>query len=216
VLSVSFVPAAGRRGLTRFYDTVMATTMREQRWRPHLVKRATDLLPPAGTLIDIGAGTGTLAIAIASARPDASVLGVDADLEALALAEAKSGAEAVTWRQGLVGDMNLPAGAADVVVMSLVLHHLKRPSKLTALNEASRALRAGGSLLVADWGRPANPVSRPGFAALRLLDGRENTADHAAGRVPSLMDEAGFVDVRVERELATVWGGLELLEARRP
>jgi ubiquinone/menaquinone biosynthesis C-methylase UbiE len=194
----------------------MALTMRERRWRSALLEAVSESLPWAGTVVDVGAGTGSLAIALAAERPDASVLAVDGDPDVLERARSKPGADRVEWHAGLAGELPLTPGHADVVVMSLLLHHLEPEPKRAALTDAWAALRPGGWLHVADWGRPRGALPSAGFAALRLLDGRAGTADHAAGRLPVLIADAGFEDPSRRMRLSTVWGTLELLAARRP
>ena len=208
-----YVPAAGRRGLTRFYDVVLATTMRESLWRPRLVARIADNLPYSGRIVDVGAGTGTLAIALAGSRPDVQVVAVDGDPEIIRMAQAKRGAELVHWRTGLAGELDLEDASADAVVMSLLLHHLDRPTKLRALTDARRILRGNGQLHVADWGRPQDPLMRAAFGVLQLIDGTDGTRDHAAGHVPELIAESGFAEPERSMQLRTAWGTLELLHA---
>jgi len=99
--------------------------------------------------------------------------------------------------------------------MSLLLHHLGPDGKPAALTEAHRVLRPGGRLDIADWGRPADPLMRAAFFALQLIDGFDGTRDHAAGRLPGFVTDAGFTDVHTHRRLRTAWGSLELLRAVR-
>jgi len=211
-----YVRAAGRFGSAGFYDRSMAVTMREARWRPALCDGVLAGVPAGGRVLDVGAGTGTLAVALAAARPDAEVIALDGDPEALALAAALPGAERVTWRRGLAGELDLPDGSVDAAVMSLVLHHLGPETKRRALADVRRVLRPGARLHVADWGRPATPALRATFLVLQLLDGFEPTRDHAAGRLPGLLREAGFEDVGRHGRLRTVWGTLERLQATAP
>jgi ubiquinone/menaquinone biosynthesis C-methylase UbiE len=210
-----YVPAAGRAALTRLYDPALALTMRERRFRGLQRERVLRALPQGGTLVDVGCGTGTFAIALAAARPDATIIGVDGDPQVLDIARAKAGAaEGVSWREGLAGELELEAGSVDAVVMSLLLHHLGPAAKRAALTDARRVVKAAGRLHIADWGRPHDPLMRSAFLVLQLLDGFENTRDHVAGRLPALVREAGFEDVTTYARLRTVWGSLELLEAR--
>jgi ubiquinone/menaquinone biosynthesis C-methylase UbiE len=208
-----YVPAARWRVFTRVYDPVLGLTMRERRFRAAMRERVERSLPSAGTALDVGCGTGTFAIALASSRPDARVIGVDGDAEILARARAKPGADAVEWEEGLAGDLPLPDASADVVTMSLVLHHLLPAQKREALAEAKRVLRPGGSLYIADWGRPHDPLMSATFFVSQAIDGFERTADHRAGRLPAFLSEAGFGKVERYDRLRTPFGSLDLLAA---
>jgi ubiquinone/menaquinone biosynthesis C-methylase UbiE len=210
---MTYVKANGRFGFNGFYDRSIAITMREQRWRPLLAERLLAQVPQNGTVVDLGAGTGTLAIALAGARPDVRVIGIDGDPEILEQARAKAGAEKVEWQTGLAGKLDLHTDSVDGAVMSLVLHHLAPATKNEALSDVRRILRPGCELHVADWGKPATPLGRAAFAALQVIDGFENTRDHAQGRLPQFLSDAGFANVTVYRRLPTGWGTLELLAA---
>ena len=210
-----YVPALGLPSLTRFYDTVLALTMRERRWRPLLRDRIAAHLGSGGRIVDVGAGTGTLAIALAALRPDAQVIAVDGDSEVLRLARRKPGAERVSWRRGLAGGLDLEDGSAEAIVMSLLLHHLDPDSKRRALLDARRVLAGGGRLHVADWGKPHDLVMRATFSIVQLSDGIDGTYDHAAGRLPESIAEAGFHHVERYQRLRRCFGSLELLEACR-
>jgi SAM-dependent methyltransferase len=209
-----YVPAAGRAAFTRLYDPVVALTMRERRFRALLQAQVLGALPDHGTVVDVGCGTGTFAIDLATAHPGGAVIAVDGDADILLTARRKPGADRVDWRQGLAGELPLEADGADAVVMSLLLHHLDAAGKRAALAEAHRVLGPGGSLHIADWGRPADPVMGAAFFVLRMLDGFDNTRDHVAGRVPGLVGAAGFGGVERRARLRTAWGSLELLAAR--
>jgi SAM-dependent methyltransferase len=205
-----YVPAAGRAALTRLYDPVMALTMRERTFRPRLLAAVGAELPEGGRVLDVGCGTGTFALALAAARPDARVVGVDGDPEALTIARRKAGAGGVEWRAGLADDLPEADAGADAVVLSLLLHHLTRAAKTRALREARRVLKPGGRLHVADWGRPHDPLMRAAFFGLQLLDGFATTRDHAAGALPGIVAGAGFATPAPHARLRTVWGSLYL------
>ena len=211
-----YVPAAGHAAFTRGFDAILALTMRESRWRPVFASQVLEGLPEAGTVVEVGSGTGTLAITLAQSRRNATVIGIDGDPEVQALATRKPGADAVSWCEGLAGRLALPDASADRVVMSLLLHHLDRAGKDDALREARRILRPGGRLHIADWGRAHGPAMRVAFYVLQLIDGFDGTRDHAAGRLPAIVEHAGFATVQTRERLRTTWGSLELMQARRP
>lgn len=204
-----YVPTAGRAGLTRFYDLGVRVTMRERLWRPVIVEAVADRNP--AVVVDVGCGTGALSIPIAARLPSARVIGVDGDPQVLEIARGKLGADAVEWTEGLAGALPLPAGGADVVVTSLVLHHLPLQTKREMLSEAHRVLRPGGRLIVADWAAPQDVVASAGFALLQVLDGFATTNDNRHGLIPQLIVQAGFPEPRLLRRVRTALGTFEVL-----
>jgi ubiquinone/menaquinone biosynthesis C-methylase UbiE len=209
-----YIPAARWRVFSRVYDPVLALTMREGRFRAAMSDRVDPELPQGGSVLDVGCGTGTFAIAFAARRPDAKVTGIDGDPEILARARAKSGADAVEWREGLAGELPLADDSVDVVTMSLVLHHLAPAQKREALAEIRRVLKPGGSFQIADWGPPHDPLMSAVFYVSQAIDGFERTAEHRAGRVPALLRDVGFEEVERYERLRTAGGSLDLFAAR--
>jgi len=208
-----YVPAAGRRLFTRLYDPILALTMREKRFRAEMLRRVEADLPPGGTAVDVGSGTGTFALALKQRRPDAEVIGVDGDEEILELAQAKPGAERIEWRRGLAQELPVAAASADVVTISLVLHHLLAEDKRRALVEIKRILKPRGCLHIADFGPPRDPLMSALFLAVQAADGFNRTADHRAGRLPVFVAGAGFGAVERYGRLRTGLGVVELLAA---
>jgi ubiquinone/menaquinone biosynthesis C-methylase UbiE len=208
-----YVPAAGWRAFTRFYDPVIARTMREERFRGEMLRRVEADLPEGGTGVDIGCGTGTFALALKERRPDAQVVGVDGDEEILGVAQAKQGAAGIDWREGLAQELPVEAGSADVVTTSLMLHHLLPGDKRKALVEMKRILKPGGRLHVADWGRPSDPLMSALFYIVQIADGFDRTADHRAGHLPAFVEEAGFNSPKSYGRVRTAFGVIELLAA---
>ena len=208
-----YVTANGRFLPTSIYDRSIAITMREGAWRPRLVREVLEGEP--ADVLDLGCGSGTLAIAIAAAPGRHRVTGIDGDPEILGIARAKPSAEDVELVEGMADKLPFDDASFDRVVTSLLLHHLEPPVKRKALEEAHRVLRPGGRLHVADFGRSQDPLMRLLFAGLQVLDGRSNTADHPAGRLPAMIADAGFVEVESGGSLRTTWGSFELLTAAR-
>jgi ubiquinone/menaquinone biosynthesis C-methylase UbiE len=206
-----YVPAAGRAGLTRFYDAGVRVTMRERLWRPMVVEQVVSNGPDV--VLDLGCGTGALAIPIAQRLGTARVVGVDGDAEVLDIARSKPGGELVEWTEGFADDVPLADATVDSVVTSLVLHHLPLTTKLAALTEARRVLRPDGQLVLADWARPQDPVMSAAFLGLQLLDGFDTTSDNRHGLIPRLIVDAGFSEPERMRRIRTVLGTFEVLLA---
>lgn len=210
------VPALGLASLTPLYDIVMATTMREGTFRPALIEAASIL--PGSDVLDLACGTGTLATMIATRARAATVTGLDADPQVLAIAERKSKAAGVVVRfdQGLSTGLPYLDGSFDRVVSSLFFHHLTLRQKKETAKEVLRVLRPGGELHVADLGRASSWLMRTLFVPVQLLDGFANTRDNVSGGLPKVFEEAGFADVCQTGAFSTVFGTLALYRAALP
>ena len=211
--SYEYTPGAGFHWLTPLYDPIVAITCRETAVKGLLLEVAG--LESGLRVLDLGCGTGSLSLRVKAACPGAQVIGVDADPRMLRAAAKKARRREldVPFTHGFAQSLPFADGAFDRVVTSLFLHHLSPDAKAVALREAARVLAPGGELHLADWGRPAGPLMRLLFLGVRLLDGFENTAAHAGGRLPSLLEESGFVYVRLRARFNTVCGTLEVLSA---
>lgn len=211
-----YIPALRFAWLTPAYDVVVAATTRERTFKRALIEQAQ--LGPGQRVLDLGCGTGTLAVQMARGVPDAIVTGVDGDPSVLKRARHKAdkrGAR-VRFDHALAGALPYVEGTFQRVVSSLFFHHLVWPEKERAAREAFRVLAAGGELHVADWGRARGPLMRGTFFAIQMLDGFQNTRDHAAGRLPVAFESAGFVGVEETKTFSTIWGTLSLYRAVKP
>lgn len=136
----------------------------------------------------------------------------DPDILERAAAKAKAVGTNVELLSGLADAMPLEEGSVDCAISTLVFHHLAPDAKARALREIKRVLRPDGRLLIADYGRPPDPVMRIAFLYVQLLDGFANTRQHAAGELPRLIGNAGF-DVQIISRRRPLSGTLELLAA---
>jgi ubiquinone/menaquinone biosynthesis C-methylase UbiE len=100
---------------------------------------------PVRLVVDLGCGTGRFTTALAETFA-APVLGVEPAANMRAAAEAKPHPATVRFVAGQADHIPLGDGAADVVFLSQVLHHVAdRPG---ALREIHRVLRLGGRLCI--------------------------------------------------------------------
>ncbi|MFD9690804.1 class I SAM-dependent methyltransferase [Kitasatospora sp. NPDC059088] len=216
----AFTPAAGRLAPLRLYDPIVSLT-RERLWRSLLAMHAAPR--PEDVIVDVGCGTGSLALLLNRVEPRARVIGVDPDPGTLELARRKAAATGSTtgpgpeWLTGMgdaVADL-VGTGAADTVVSSLVLHQCPVPMKRAVLASMHAALRPGGKLVIADYGRQRTTAMRLAFRIVQLADGKEDTQPNADGILPRLIAEAGFHGVREAETVATVTGSMSIYVAHR-
>jgi ubiquinone/menaquinone biosynthesis C-methylase UbiE len=210
------IPALGFRWLTPAYDLVVRLTTREAAFKVALVAQLE--LPPAARVLDLGCGTATLTLMVKRRFPEASVAGVDGDPQILRIAREKARRAGldVELTEAIAQALPYGDGSFDCVVSSLFFHHLERADKLAALAETRRVLRPSGALYVADWGGATGLFSRGAFLMIQLLDGFPNTADNVAGRLPALMEQAGYASARETQRFLTVFGNLSLYRAQKP
>lgn len=101
-------------------------------------------------MLDLGTGTGRLLELFAPVYQ--SAVGIDMSREMLAVARAKLESAKITKASIRQGDVSAPPverGRFDLVTIHQVLHYSDEPQ--VVLNEAARALRAGGTLLLVDF-----------------------------------------------------------------
>jgi ubiquinone/menaquinone biosynthesis C-methylase UbiE len=211
-----YIPALRYHWLTRFYDTVVRLTTRENTFKPALIEQAG--IQDSHRVLDLGCGTATLALMVKRRHPTAEVVGVDADLEALELArhKAQAGALMVELDQGFASDLPYPDASFDRVLSSLFFHHLTDKLKDEAMLEVGRVLRPGGEFHIADWGKPTSSAMRCAFLGVQLLDGFATTRNSVKGLLPDLLSLAGFKRVEVTRNYSTLFGTLALYRACKP
>jgi len=179
----NYISALHYDWLTRFYDPIMQWTMREHTFKRQLIWQAD--IKAGQPVLDLGCGTATLTIMLKGIHPEAQVVGLDGDEKALSIAKrkiAKNGL-GIEFKKGLSFDLDFTDQSFDVVVSSLLFHHLNREDKLRTLREVFRILKPAGELHIADWGRPQNFFMRGAFLVVQLLDGFETTGDSVQGKL---------------------------------
>jgi ubiquinone/menaquinone biosynthesis C-methylase UbiE len=211
-----YVPALGFHWLTPYYDAVVGTTTRERSFKQALIKQAR--FEPGQRVLDLASGTGTLAIWIKQYQPQANVTGVDGDPAILSLATHKAQKANVSVQFDCALSYSLPYSAAhfDRVVSSLFFHHLSWENKECTVQELFRVLKPGAELHVADWGRADNVLMRGLFLFVQLLDGFKNTQDNVSGKLVTLFEQAGFVEVTQRQTFSTIYGTMALYSAVKP
>ena len=145
-------------------------------------------------VLDVGCGTGALAFAAKARTPGAVVYGIDASPEMIDVARRKAGRRRMPVEFEVAAIESLPFGNGefDVVLSSLMLHHLPPDVKQAGLAEVVRVLKPGGRMVVVDFaGAGHGPI---GHVAALFGHG------HTHGVVEDLLEAiraAGFSQVEV-------------------
>ena len=130
-----------------------------------------DLVPcapdAAVRVLDVGAGTGVLSALVLERFPNASLVATDMSDAMLAECAAKL----APWpsrfelRQGAFPEDDV-GGGYDLVVSSLMLHHLSHADKRAGFAKLYEALNPGGAVLIRDVVAAATPALDHRYAAL--------------------------------------------------
>jgi len=142
-------------------------------------------------VLDVGCGTGTLAIAARrQAGPRGEVQGIDPSAEMIEVARkkaAKAGVDA-RFQTAAIEKLPFPDGYFDLVLSSLMLHHLPADVKRAGFAEVRRVLKAGGRFLAVDIAESGGV-----FGHVVQLLGLHRTQGKFAD-TPAMLREAGFED----------------------
>ena len=206
-------PAATRGhvlGAPRFYDTVVDVFFFGRRLAAFQALIAAAGVQPGQRVLDVGCGTGYFARLLARAvGPEGLVIGIDPSPAMITYASRKAARAAnCRFQVGTAESLDFPAEHFDVVVSSLMLHHLPEDLRVAVLREMRRVLRPGGKLLVAEARVPRRGL---GWRLLARMHGYDRMARMVPHLEP-LAAQAGFTEIRTGE--APPW--LRYVQASRP
>jgi len=149
-------------------------------------------LHPGEQVLDVGCGTGTLAMEVQRrVGSTGRVFGIDPGKEQIARARAKAARRhmPIEFQIGVIEQLAFPDQMFDVVLSTLMMHHLPASLKRQGLAEIARVLKPGGRLVIADFKRKQE---RAGQAA------RFHAGGSSLHELAALVSDAGFPQVEVE------------------
>ena len=137
------------------YDLLvwLLTFGRERAFREAMLRLAH--IKMGESVLDVGCGTGSLAIAAKrQVGTNGDVYGVDASEEMIARAEkkARKASVEVAFKKGFAQSLPFADAQFDVVLTTVMLHHLPRKARQELASEMRRILKPGGRVLAIDFG----------------------------------------------------------------
>src|ERR671918_1176603 len=169
------------------YDLLvwLLTHGKSRAFREKLVGLAS--LAPGASVLDVGCGTGSLAIAAKRhVGATGEVCGIDASPEMIARATSKAARAGldVRFENAVAESLPFPDAQFDVVLSTLMLHHLPRKVRQQCAREIRRVLKPHGRVLVVDF---AHAQPKSGLLAHFHRHGHVDPRE-----IIALLDEAGF------------------------
>lgn len=143
-------------------------------------------------VLDVGCGTGTLALDVQRRVGGAGrVCGVDPGTEQIARARAKAARRnaPIEFEVGVIERLPFPDETFDVVLSTLMMHHVPASLKRQGLAEIARVLKPEGRLVVADFTRKQE---RQGQAA------RFHAGGSSLHELVTFIQDAGFDHLETE------------------
>jgi ubiquinone/menaquinone biosynthesis C-methylase UbiE len=181
-------------GGPRLYDTLANVFFFGRRRATFQALIAAVGVQPGQRVLDVGCGTGYFArLLCLSVGRDGLIVGIDPSPAMISYASRQTGrASNCQFQVGRVEALEFPADHFDVVVSSLVMHHLPEGLRVAALQEMRRVLRPGGRLLVAE---AQNPRRGLGWRLLARVHGYDRMA-RLVPHLEPLAAQAGFGQIR--------------------
>ena len=185
----------------RFYDALgfLMSFGREKRIRRTTMELAG--VAAGQSVLDVGCGTGTLTLAAkAAVGPSGRVSGIDPAPEMVEFARRKASRAGsdVDFRAGVVEALPFSDATFDVVLSSLMLHHLPEDVKRKGFAEIARVLRPGGLFFAVDFAT-GSPGRLHGLVG-RLFGHASGHTNHAElESAKQMLAEAGLRDVMAGR-----------------
>lgn len=201
----------------QFYDlmTGLLSFGKMRALRKVILQRAQ--IKPGDSVLDVGCGTGDLAMATKTlSGPTGAVHGIDASPQMIAVAQrkaARAGTE-VAFQVGLIEGIAFPDNHFDVVLSTLMMHHLPSDLKRAGLAEIYRVTKPGGRILIVDiQSSPGGSLGQRLSDLMIQLHGGHTAMQDNVKKLMPIVEGAGFTSLetdKVNRQLSFITAKKEL------
>ncbi len=176
-----------------YYD--LLTPAEKSRLRQKQIKMAS--LKEGETILEVGCGTGVLSVlAKLAVGEKGKVTGTDIAEKMIHKAKTKAIKYKldIDFRIASIDQLPFPDKHFDVVLSSMMFHHLPVVVKKTGMSELHRVLKDDGRILLSDFGKPTL-LGAP--LMYLLLIWIEPTRFQLLGKLPTLISEVGFNSIEL-------------------
>jgi ubiquinone/menaquinone biosynthesis C-methylase UbiE len=151
------------------------------------------------SVLDVGCGTGILSVLAKNLVKDGEVIGLDLSQKMLEQAKKKALKYKldIEFIEGSIDSLPYDAGRFDVVISSLMFHHLPIQVKKDGLKEIYRVLKNGGRFLFYDFARPHYII---GYLFYLLFVWKDFTRIQLLGKLPGYFRDAGFKNISLKKK----------------
>jgi ubiquinone/menaquinone biosynthesis C-methylase UbiE len=186
--------------MSGYYDAL--TPAEKSRLRQKQIELAE--IKEGETVLEVGCGTGVMSVlARLKTGNRGKVHGID--IADKMIKQARKKAEKlgldIDFKVSSIDSLPFPDNHFDVVIASMMFHHLPVNIKENGLKEIYRVLKGDGRLLLSDF-------STPGFLAaplmFLLLIWMGSTRYQLLGKLPGLIRKTGFTNISIARKGAFI------------
>lgn len=179
--------------LSDYYDVLTPAERSEIR------RKQIDLigLEEGERVLEVGCGTGVLSfLSKLAVGESGEVAGIDIAPKMVSRAEekAKKANLDISFEVGSVDELPYADGSFDVVISSLMFHHLPMEIKRKGLGEIGRVLKDDGRFFLCDFCSPHPLTIIPMYL---MMIWRPYTRYQLFGKLPELVRESGFETIRL-------------------
>ncbi len=160
-------------------------------------------------LVDVAGGHGGFSIAMCGRFPELAATIVDLPPSVAVgrkLVAERGFGERIEFREGDVFEIGL-GDEVDVVSAFNLVHHFSEERNRELCRLAHAALTRGGVLMIGDAAAPeaGEPSAGPGAISSLLFYAWSHGRNYTPTQICSWMEDAGFADIEVHRNLLTMW-----------